>query len=264
MLCRQVPVSKLGKAVTELEKSEESGGRTDSSSAGALFQYLLGKGRPFYTAATKVLEERQQEFLREKLVNDLSTTAAELKGRLANGLGPALAHLSDAEKFLSEASGVVNKKKGQQNMQGIPSLTSTQKQLVQVEIDEVTAAVHKLIVMELNKNVIGAMQLCEEARNNDGYVNMAPDSQEGSPMLGLVKLPELQARLQGEYLTNHTIWTTIPVPPLEKAKWQTHQKMSDLMYRVLASTLVSMPAYTNIGLELPPDGLWPDWEGLHQ
>ena len=47
VLCRQVPVYKLGKAVAELEKSEESVGKTDSSSAGALFQYLLGKGRPF-------------------------------------------------------------------------------------------------------------------------------------------------------------------------------------------------------------------------
>ena len=140
-----------------------------------------------------MLEERQ----REKLVNDLSTTAAELKDRLANGLGPALACLSDAEKFLSEACGVVNQKKGQQNMKGIPLLTSTQKQLVMVEIAEVTLAVHKLVVMELNKSVLGAMQLCEEARNNDGYANMAQDHQEGSPMLGLVKLPELQARLQG-------------------------------------------------------------------
>ena len=108
------------------------------------------------------------------------------------------------------------------------------------------------------------MQLCEEARNNDGYVNMAPDSLEGSPMLGLVKLPELQARLQGAYLTSDTIWTTIPVPPLEKAKWQTHQKMSALMYLVLASTLVSMPAYTNLGLVLPSDGILPDFDGLHE
>ena len=108
------------------------------------------------------------------------------------------------------------------------------------------------------------MQLCEEARNNDGYVKVAQDNQDGSSMLGLVKLPELQARLKGEYLMSHTIWTTIPVPPLEKAKWQTHQKMSALMYRVLASTLVSMPAYTNLGLVLPSDGLWPDFDGLHE
>ena len=64
------------------------------------------------------------------------------------------------------------------------------------------------------------MQLCEEARNNDGYVKVAQDNQDGSPMLGLVKLPELQARLKGEYLMSHTIWTTIPVPPLVWVVWR--------------------------------------------
>ena len=40
--------------------------------------------------------------------------------------------------------------------------------------------------------------------------------------------------------------------------------MSGFMYRVLAFKLVSMPAYENIGLELPSDGLWPDWGSLHE
>ena len=82
-------------------------------------------------------------------------------------------------------------------------------------------------------------------------------------MLSLVKLPELKAVLNGEDLAKHSIWETISVPPTEKARWQTHTQMSALMYRVLACTLLSMPAYTNLALELPSDGLWPDWEGVH-
>ena len=36
------------------------------------------------------------------------------------------------------------------------------------------------------------------------------------------------------------------------------------MYRVLAFTLVRMPAHEKLWLELPSDGLWPDWEGLRK
>ena len=79
-------------------------------------------------------------------------------------------------------------------------------------------------------------------------------------MLSLVKLPELKADLAGEDLAKHSIWDTISVPPTEKAMWQTHNKLSALMYRVMASTLLSMPAYTELALELPSDGRWPDWE----
>ena len=103
MLCRVVLVSKLNAAVEKLEQGDELGAGADSSSGGALFQYFLGKGRPFYTAATHVLEERQQALVRAKLVNDLSATSAELKKRLANGLGRACYCLSDAKMFLSEA-----------------------------------------------------------------------------------------------------------------------------------------------------------------
>ena len=61
MLCRVALVSKLNTAAEKLEQGEELGAGADSSSGGALFQYFLGKGRHVYTAATHVLEERQQE-----------------------------------------------------------------------------------------------------------------------------------------------------------------------------------------------------------
>ena len=38
--------------------------------------------------------------------------------------------------------------------------------------------------------------------------------------------------------------------------------MRALVYRVLACTLLRMPAYTNLALEPPYVGLWPDWEGV--
>ena len=88
MLCRVVLVSKLNAAVEKLEQGEELGAGAGSSSGGTLLQYFIGKGRPFYTAATHVLEERQQELVRETVVNDLSATRAELEKRLANGVGP--------------------------------------------------------------------------------------------------------------------------------------------------------------------------------
>ena len=40
--------------------------------------------------------------------------------------------------------------------------------------------------------------------------------------------------------------------------------MGLFMYRVLAFTLVRMPAYEKLWLEFPSDGLWPDWEGLRK
>ena len=55
--------------------------------------------------------------------------------------------------------------------------------------------------------------MCEKARTTGGYVAMAHDNQEESPMLSLVKLPELKADLNGEDLAKHIIWETISVPP---------------------------------------------------
>ena len=69
-----------------------------------------------------------------------------------------------------------------------------------------------LVGAELNKNVVCAMQVCEEARDNSGYVAMGTDSHEGTPMRALVKLPELKACLHSEDVLDHTIWETAYVP----------------------------------------------------
>ena len=55
-----------------------------------------------------------------------------------------------------------------------------------------------------------------------------------------------------------------PCPPAEWAQWQTHRKMSGFMCRVLAFTLVNMPAYADLKLEVPSDGLWPDLDCLQE
>ena len=183
-----------------------------------------------------MLKERQLELLHVQLVNDLEVAAAEIVSRVGAGpigIGPARTCLGDAETFLAEAGA---------------SLTKARK----------------LVVQELKHNVAWAMQLCEEARNNGGYVASDTTKEDGTPMRALVKLPELQAHLDCEHLLEHSIWKSTSVPPAELAQWQTHRKMSGFMYRVLAFNLVSMPAYENIGLELPSDGLWPDWESLHE
>ena len=107
-----------------------------------------------------------------KLANDLSATSDELKTRLAHGLGRAFYCLRDADQSLSEASGILQTKKGR------PSLTSTQMKTVQVGIEKVTAAVHKLVGEELSRHVVWAMPLCEKARASNGYAAMAHDNQE--------------------------------------------------------------------------------------
>ena len=209
-------------------------------------------------AAARVLEERKQELSHEQLVNDLVVVGSKIVSRIADGLRPdeVLTLLDDAEKFLSDFSGKAKKKKGE------PSLTNSQKWTVQVESDKIVAAVGGLAGHELTKRVAWALQLCEEARLNAGYVASCTEDQEGAAMRGLVKLPELKARLIGEDLIGHTFWKATSGPAAVVAKCQTHQQMSGFMYRVLAFTLVRMPAYEKLRLELPSDGLRPDWEGL--
>ena len=255
--CRQVPVSRLHEAIHNLDQSAELG--VDTSCCGcALLQFLLGKGKASYVAAARVLEERKQELSHEQLVNDMVVAGSKIVSRIADGLRPdeVLTLLDGAEKFLSDFNGKAKKKKGE------PSLTNSQKWTVQVESDKIVAAVGGLAGHELTKRVAWALQLCEEARLNGGYAATCTEDQEGAPMRGLVKLPELKARLIGEDLIGHTFWKATSGPDAVLAKCQTHQQMSGFMYRVLAFTLVRMPAYEKLRLELPSDGLWPDWEGL--
>ena len=261
VLCRQVPVSRLSSAVHKLEESAEIQGDDASPSGCALFQFLLGKGKALYTPAASVLQERQQELLHEQMVNDLDVAGAEIASRAAQGaivLWPARTCLEDAEQFLAKANASLKKKKG-----GVP-LSSAHKTSVQQTVEKVAVAARRLVVQELKGSVVCAMQTCEEARNNGGYVASDATSEDGTPMRALVKLPELKARLDCDDLLDHTIWKTLSVPPTEAAQWQTHRKLSGFMYRVLAFTLVGMPAYANLKLELPSDGLWPDWERLQE
>ena len=111
--------------------------------------------------------------------------------------------------------------------------------------------------------MVWAMQTCEEARNSGGYVASETKSEDEPPMHALVELPELQARLDCAALMDHTIWKTCHVPPAELAEWKSHREMSGFMYRVLAFSLVRMPAYADLKLELP-DGLGPDWRLIRE
>ena len=61
-----------------------------------------------------MLEERQHELGREKVVNHLSAAKEVLKDKLRLGLGLTfdVDGLTKAEKFMSEARGALQKKKG--------------------------------------------------------------------------------------------------------------------------------------------------------
>ncbi len=260
--CRRVSVSRLHAAIHKLEDSAELG--VDTSCGGcALLQFLLGKGKAFYMAAARVLEDRKQELLHEQLVNDMVVAGAKIVSRIADGLRPdeVLTLLDDAEKLLSDVRGKAGKAR---KKKGEPSLTDAQKYTLQVESDKVVVAVSRLAGQELSKRVAWAMQLCEEARLNGGYVASCTGNQEGAPMHGLVKLTELKARLFGEDLIGHAVWKATSGPDAGLANCQRHQQMSVFMYRMLAFALARMPAYENLQLELPSDGLWPDWEGLRK
>ena len=122
----------------------------------------------------------------------------------------------------------------------------------------------KLVAQELTDSVVLAMHLCEEARNNGGYVASDATKEDGTPMRALVKLPELQTLLDCEHLLEHTIWKSISVPPAEWAQWRTHQTMYGFMYRVLASNLVNMTACSNTPSGRAPRFPRPSWpSGRH-
>ena len=102
-------------------------------------------------------------------------------------------------------------------------MANAQKYTLQVESDKAVVAVSRLAGQELTKSVAWAMQLCEEARLNGGYVASCTENPEGAPMRGLVKLPELKARLIGEDLIGHTVWKATSGLDAGLANSQTHQ-----------------------------------------
>ena len=212
---------------------------TDLENGSVLIEFLLGPGNAWVKNAALALEQRQGEIENQEAVEDLTASGQKFIERGTPECDadefnePAWdeGFLDSVHGFLQTAQGMLKKKKQQKPLSAAQA----------TKVEEVRTAVRdildKVLGHHLPRAVRQALDLTQEALQNDGYVktSVQPVGDEVSEVQGAVSMSVLEDLLCAPSITIHGLWPEFPNKLVQRYK-ETSRVMLSILQHVLADT----------------------------